>query len=283
MVVYADVLIVLNLFVNFFILKLTALLCRDGCRTLRLILGALVGAVFSLYIFLPTSGFLVETVFRLAMSGVIVLTCFGFDSIKSFLRRIAVFFAASFLYAGGMMGIWALFGSDRLAINNGIVYVDISPIVLIVATLVCYGLLRLGRWIAHKQAYAGKRCRLILTKGEKSVRLTALVDTGHSLTDAMTDQPVLILEQRVARTLLERIPTPEAVLADGTALPGFRLIPYSSVGGHGLLPAFPVDRVEWERPDGTRRPLPRLLVAVSEEPLGEDYRAIISPTVLGES
>lgn len=46
MVVYVDVLIFLNLFVNFFILQLTARICRDGCKTGRVILGALVGALF---------------------------------------------------------------------------------------------------------------------------------------------------------------------------------------------------------------------------------------------
>ncbi len=280
MVVYADVLIVLNLFINFFILKLTAALCRDRCRTLRLLLGALVGALFSLYIFLPTSGILVETAFRLAMSGVIILTCFGFDSFKSFVRRTAVFFAASFLYAGAMMGVWALCGTDRLAINNGIVYVDISPLVLILATVASYAGISLIRWMAKKHAYEGKRCRLAITVGEKTVVITALVDTGHSLTDALTDKQVLIVEQRVAKQLLHTVPTPELVLAGGKMPNGFRMIPYSAIGGHGLLPAFEADRVELERADGKRQILSQLLIAISAEPLGEDYRAIISPTTV---
>ncbi|MBQ3562612.1 MAG: sigma-E processing peptidase SpoIIGA, partial [Clostridia bacterium] len=47
LVVYADVLIVLNLFVNFFILKFTCLLCKEQCRFGRVILASLVGAGFS--------------------------------------------------------------------------------------------------------------------------------------------------------------------------------------------------------------------------------------------
>lgn len=280
MVVYADVLIVLNLFINFFILKLTAALCRDRCRTLRVLLGALVGALFSLYIFLPTSGFLVETIFRLSMSGVIILTCFGFDSFKSFLRRTAVFFGASFLYAGAMMGVWALCGTERLAINNGIVYVDISPIVLILATLASYFGITLIRWLAKKHAYEGKRCRLAITVGKKTVVITALVDTGHSLTDTLTGKQVLIVEEKVANRLLTAIPTPELVMAGGKTPNGFRMIPYSAIGGHGLLPAFEADKVELELSGGKRRELLELLIAISKEPLGEDYRAIISPNIL---
>lgn len=278
MVVYADVLIVLNLFVNFFILKLTALICKDGCSTARLILGGLIGALFSLYIFLPTSSALIETIFRLAMTGVIILTCFGFDSLKSYIRRIAVFFAASFIYAGCMMGIWSVFRPEKLAINNGIVYVDISPIVLIIATVTSYIILSIIRFFSTKHAYSGKRCKLIITMGDRIVRLTALVDTGHSLTDTLTDRPVLIVEEKVVYELLSFIPTPEVVASANAPIKGFRMIPYSSIGGHGLLPAFEPDKIELYE-NGSIKKLNKMLIAASHEPLGEDYKAIISPTV----
>lgn len=279
MVVYADVLIVLNLFVNFFILKLTALICKDGCSTARLILGALVGALFSLYIFLPASNSLVETIFRLAMSGVIILTCFGFDSLKSYIRRIAVFFAASFIYAGCMMGIWSVFKPEKLAINNGIVYVDISPIVLIIATVISYTILSVIRFFSAKHAYNGKRCKLIISMGDRIVKLNALVDTGHSLNDTMTDRPVLIVEEKIVYELLSFIPTAEVVATSKAPVQGFRMIPYSSIGGHGLLPAFEPDKIELEE-DGNIKKLKKMLIAASREPLGEDYKAIISPSAL---
>ena len=108
MTVYADVLIFLNMFVNFFILQLTAKICKDGYKIFRMISAALVGALFSLYIFLPKSPFLVEAFFKLVISAVIILICFGFDSIKSLLRRIGIFFATSFLYGGIMLAIWSV-------------------------------------------------------------------------------------------------------------------------------------------------------------------------------
>ena len=81
MVVYADVLVTLNLFVNFFILQFTCRLCKESPRFGRIILSALIGSGFSLYIFLPPTGMLVETVFRLVVSTLIVLLAFGFSSI----------------------------------------------------------------------------------------------------------------------------------------------------------------------------------------------------------
>lgn len=270
----------LNLFVNFFILRLTCRLCKENRGFLRVISASFVGAVFSLYIFLPAAGMVVETVFRFAVSALIILLAFGFDSLKSMLRRIAVFFAASFLYAGAMMGIWTVFRPDNLAINNGVVYLDISPPVLIIATLVSYVALSLMRFFSLKQAYDGKRCKLKITCNDKSVILTALVDTGHSLTDVLTDRDVIIIERKAAMQIADKLP--DITEINGDNLPhGFRLIPYSVVGGHGLLPAFIPDRVELMEGERSRE-ICSTMLGISEEPLGEDYKGIISPTTLAK-
>lgn len=278
MVVYADVLVTLNLFVNFFILQFTCRLCKESPRFGRIILAAMIGSGFSLYIFLPPTGMLVETVFRLVVSTLIVLLAFGFSSIKSLLRRVAVFFAVSFLYAGAMMGIWAIWKPNRLAINNGVVYVDISPIFLIIATLISYTVLSAIRFFSAKQAYAGKRCRLKITYGKKSVELTALVDTGHSLTDALSQRDVIIIERPLALKLCEKIP--DTITVPNCEAPnGFRLIPYSVVGGKGLLPAFLPDKTELIE-EGKSTEINNVLLGISEASLGEDYKGIISPVTL---
>ena len=273
--VYADVLVVLNLFVNFFILKFTCLLCKEQCRFGRVILASLVGAGFSLYIFLPPTNIFTETAFRLIVSALIVILAFGFTGFKSFARRIGVFFATSFLYAGAMMGIWAVFKPQQLTINNGVVYLDISPPVLIVATLISYLALSLIRFFSARQAFSGRRCELKITYQNKTIKITALVDT-----DVLTDKDVIIIEKRVALHLTEKIPS--AMTMGSTDAPnGFRLIPYSVIGGHGLLPAFTPDRVELISNDKNRT-IPNVLVAISNEPLNDDYKGIISPTTLAE-
>lgn len=280
MIVYADVLIVLNLFVNFFILKLTCRLCKENRTFFRIISAAFVGAIFSLYIFLPPTGLITETIFRMVISALIVLLAFGFDSIRSMIRRIAVFFATSFLYAGVMMGVWSVFKPDNLAINNGVVYLDISPPVLIVATLVSYLILSLIRFFSLKQAYSGERCKLKISCKDKNVTLTALVDTGHSLTDVLTDRDVIIVERDIAILLADKLPDINE-FSDEELPQGFRLIPYSVVGGHGLLTAFIPDKVELLE-KGSQREIYGTMLGVSDEPLGEDYKGIVSPVTLAK-
>lgn len=280
MTVYADVLIILNLFVNFFILQLTSKLCKDGYRLTRMILSAFIGSLFSLYIFLPATGFVSETLLKFTLSAVMVLVCFGFDSIKSLLRRVAVLFAVTFLYGGLMLLIWSVLKPANMAINNGIVYLDISPTVLITATVLSYIIISLIRRVSTKQAVMGQRFEIKLTLGEKTVTTTALADTGNSLKDTVTGKPVIIIESSLARQLTDFLPTPEVVMAGEVPHnSGFRMIPYSFVGGHSLLPAFKISNIKINANEHLIN-LENILAAVSSEPLGEDYKAIIDPSIL---
>lgn len=72
-----------------------------------------------------------------------------------------------------------------------------------------------------------------ITHGEKSVRLTALVDTGNTLTDPVSGSGVLVVEPNVAWQLLGLQPgelqDPLKTLTRYSGS-GLRLIPYSSIG-----------------------------------------------------
>ncbi len=278
MVVYLDVLIFTNIFINYFILKITSALMSDDIKTYRIILGSIAGALFSLYIFLPPSGIVAESSFKLICSAVTVLIAFGFTSPKSFLRRILVFFASSFLFAGFMLGIWAILKPQNLAINNGIVYINISPAVLIVATLFAYLIISLIRLLGRKQAYNGKRCKVNIFLKDKKADATVLVDTGHSLTDSLTGRSVIIVEESIAKRLFGILPTPE-LAALGEEFKGFRLIPYKSVGGVGLLTAFVADKIAIAL-ENSQKEITSPLIAISKERLGEDYKGILSPDIL---
>lgn len=280
MTVYADVLIFLNTFVNFFILSLTSKICKDGYRLYRIILASLVGAAFSLYIFLPQMNIFAENLLKLIVSAVTVLICFGFDSLRGLLRRVAVFFIASFLYGGLMLFIWSVLKPDNLSIQNGIVYLDISPIILLLSTLICYLVISLIRFFARRQGGGAKRVTLIIETDFGATSIIALTDTGNSLTDNITGCPVIIIESLAAKELLAVLPTHDSILAGNIPKnSGFRLLPYKTVGGNGLIPAFRPKSV-YLKLENEKRQISNVLIAISEQKLGDDYKAIINPDVL---
>lgn len=283
MVVYIDILICLNIFVNYFILLITTRLNGGNIRIFRQILAAVVGALFSLYIFIPKQGPVVELLVKLVFSAVIIVCGYGFGGWKKFFRLLATFYGVSFLYAGLMLAMWFTFRPNGMAINNGVVYFNISPLMLIGATVISYLIILLIGKFRKRPAVCGTRCQLEIAFGAKTVSVTALVDTGHSLTDLFSDAPVVITEYKTAAALLPMTVQP-AFAAVGAAPPKelgdrYRVIPYSVIGGNGLLPAFRCDTVtitEGER----RKTVKNAVIAVSSQPLGGDYGAIVSPEIL---
>ena len=133
-----------------------------------------------------------------------------------------------------------------------------------------YGALSLvlGRQFAKTQAEGGL-CPLTLTKGEKTLRLLALIDTGNTLRDPLTGEGVVVLDCGRAGALvpeLAGVPAqafqrPVELLARFAGEePDLRLLPYQAVGVPcGLLLAVRVDEAASGRAVPTSvpvRPLP---------------------------
>lgn len=281
LVIYIDVLIVLNIFVDFLLLKACDAVLRSQTKFWRLIAGSVVGGVASLYILAPEMPVLLELVIRLAISCAVVLVAAGFRRASLFLKRLAVFYGVNFLYAGAMFGIWLAFRPRGMVIQNGVVYFGISPLLLIVSTLSAYGILRLiSRFL---RAHRGERlCQIRLTCGEHTVSRIALIDTGHGLTDLLTDSAVVIIDRETAEALMGEVTAKELVTANGAPeglAARYRLIPYQTVGGRGILPAVRCDLLEvTARGITTRHAKP--VAAVSEEEFGGNYHAIIDADLI---
>ena len=278
MVVYIDVLVCLNLFVDYFLLLSVSRFCSARTPNWRMLVAALSGALTSLVIFLPNLPVFLDLLLQLTMAAGIVLAAFGFGGLKRFLRLCGVFFGMTFAYGGIMMGLWLLLRPQGMVINNGIVYFDISPPLLIVATLISYGIISLIRRFHHSAPAGEQLFRITVSLDKRQVECGALLDTGNTLRDLFTDTPVVVMDFDACQSLL---PAPIRPVFAGMCDPppsipveGFRLIPYSAVGGKGLLPAFSPDYVEISSGRKKQR-YDKVYVAVSKEELSDHYEALI--------
>lgn len=91
MYIYADILLITNIYVDFLLIKSAALLTHSPLRTGRGIFAAFIGSIFSLAIFLPKAFSYILIPLKLISSALIVLAAFGFESGGRFFRRFAVF------------------------------------------------------------------------------------------------------------------------------------------------------------------------------------------------
>ena len=185
---------------------------------------------------------------------------------------IVVYLAGYFIFAARMQRSETVIAGEK-----GIVLLSAAG---------CYAALSLVLRGAGRHAGPGGELRQVrLTLGERQTELTALVDTGNTLTDPATGRPVLVAE---ADCLAPLLPAgvrlgPEALEDPAGALEGlegpwrrrFRLLPYRAVGvERGLLLALRLDKVQVGGEDRGA-----MLAALSPTPVsdGGNYRALIGP------
>ena len=139
--------------------------------------------------------------------------------------------------------------------------------------------LLLDRFARHR---GRELVRLGLTLGERTLTCAALRDTGNTLFDPATGEPVLAARWQVAARLLPDLSLTKAQFEDPAALLvrissarpelRLRLIPFRAVGvDGGLLLALTLDRIT---EDG--KPVPTRLIAFSPNELsdGGSYEAL---------
>lgn len=274
--IYLDVLIGVNIYVNYLLLTLTARFAARPTVHSRMALGALAGALSSCTILLNIPSTVLSILIKVITAVIMTAISFEIKSRRMFLKLILILNAVTFGFAGGMLGIKNIMSTGKITVSNFSVYIDISPIYLILTTLVCYVLLSVFSRLTARKAEQLSTCRLTISNNGKSVTLDALLDTGNTLTEPFSGLPVVVVGEKSIHHLL-----PDELVKSGVSSPelagGIRVIPYSSVGGDGLLKGFMPDSVTVES-GGKKCSTAGVYVAVSNR--RSDIPALINPDIL---
>lgn len=273
MTIYADILVLINTYVNYFVLLATCTFLRTPRRFLRLFLGAAVGGVCSLVILLPQKNELISMLCQLSIAVLIIFITFGFDYLHIFLKRLASFFLVSFLFSGSVYFIYQIFKPNRLIINNSVIYFDISTIELILGSAAIYAVIIVVRTLNGGFAKNDrKKVKMTIEHNGKRVEFSCLIDTGNMLRDAFTDMPVAVVDSSVSRCLMIDL---NNLSEDTIKQNKLRYIPYNTVGNEGLMPVFKPDCVLL---DGRR--VDNLLIGVSSHKFESEYKAVANYDIL---
>ena len=282
-IIYIDVLLALNLFIDFLLLSVTARLLHRPFRRWRMVLGAAFGAGCSCLIFLPEMAAWVSVVIKLAAAACIIKLTFSWAGIGQFLKESLVFFVASTVFAGLAFAVWFFAAPEGFYVVNGVVYFDVPPLMLVLLTVCSYGLLWLYDRFTNKKTALGCEYRLLVAFGTESASLKALYDTGNHLTETFSGSPVAVVSRSAVEDIL-----PQAVLdtmrlaenrwqgeTDAARGSAMRLVPYRSVGGDGLLPAFKPDKMTLVSAAGICRDVTGAYIALCENLGSGGYEALI--------
>lgn len=273
MYIYVDVLIILNWYINYFILLGTAKITHIGFNRKRLILSAFIGALFSLMILLPTMNYLLSVVIKFIISNILILVAFNWKSLMSNLKMSFYFSVISFLFAGGMMALETVVNCRNISLNNGIVYADFSIKFLIISTTICYGILCAIRYIMDKNSNFSGDWYLTITYEGKTLRVNGLADTGNGLIDTFSGKPVIVCSKTTLSSIID-IPNVDSIY--NYNLKGFRLIPFSTIDKGGMIVSFKPDNVTIDNLVNGFSKSVDVLIGIS----GECEKAIFNPKIL---
>ena len=269
MVVYLDVLIATNMVLDYLILNITSLLVRRSYSLKRIVIASLLGGFSSVYIFLK-SFWLVDILFNVAVALIMISIVTGFKNLKSILNAFAIFM----LISCSLSGFVELLGrsySEVFFNENLVNYINISPLLLIVATSVMYIVIMLVRKFIDKKSFP-KTVKLEIKIGEHSECFLGLVDTGHSVTDPFGSAQVFIIDSNKFSVFKEKIGRQECNKRK-------RLIPVKTIGGSVILDAFRCDKAKVSQNNEIYY-FENSIIAASNENIGNGYSAIVSAVCL---
>ena len=268
MVIYADILIVVNLIVDYFLIRITAVILRRKPPLWRTVAAAAVAAAGTLVIFLPQLPVAAEIAEKAVMSAAVCLIAFGYINFRQTVFAAAVFFGVTFCYAGGMLALWYIFKPGGMAINNSVVYFDVSPVFLVGFSALGFLIFSVISSVFSRRHKTADTCLVTLEFCGKKADFSAVSDSGNSLCDPFFGSPVIIADAKKCAAALGEL-SPEAYPER------YRAIPCKTVSGRVLLDGFRCDGGSITTA-GKTLTLNRPIVALSKTPLC-DTEAIVNP------
>ena len=240
-VIYLDVLLFTNGWISVVLLAACGVLCSQPCQPLRLILAGCAAAASSLTILLPPLPALVQIFLQAVFAAGIVRIAFCWKGLRPFFHQCLCYALMNFVLAGGVAA-GCMAGSSWMETNNLACYFQISPGVLVGASLGLYMILCLVR---VKLGGFSPRAQLLLTGSDWQLTVAGFCDTGLTVIDPVTGQDVVLVYYHAVESRLPHVLA--LVLQDwlsGTPPPQtlypVHLLPCDTIGGQVLLPALSV-------------------------------------------
>lgn len=280
LVIYADVLVVVNLYVDFFLLWCVKKALGLRARARRLVLGALAGALAALLALPPGQpgwlSFLLGAATALGAAG----AAFAPLAPRMFAKAALCLWLFSFLLAGFCLFAIRFFAPRSLAVVGSAVYFDLSLPLLFCLTCGAYGAFWVFRRVLPRDAGAARSCAIAVEHQGRRAELFAKADTGSGLREPFSGLPVVVCQaDRLAEV------APDGLLAWGQGeaapeeVPGLRLVPFTSLGGAGVLPAFRPERVTAGK---TGKPLDCYVALYPGQLSAGEYDALFNPDLFPE-
>jgi stage II sporulation protein GA (sporulation sigma-E factor processing peptidase) len=211
MIVYVDIIFLINFLLNALLLLATAKIYKIRPVLWRVFLSAGIGAGYAIFMFMPTMSFLFTLIVKCLFSAFMIMTAFGYKSFRSWVGIWMTFYAINFISAGSIMAIHYALQSTH-EIWNGIIFMQMGAMdytnklslwfvsMASTAGILLYFIFHAGA--KRRQLQSSWLATVEVKMAGQQVQCVGLIDTGNQLYEPLTNVPVMVMELRVCESIL---------------------------------------------------------------------------------
>lgn len=225
MVIYVDVLFVVNFFITYLLLISTSFFAKSEIKQYRAVFASVLGGLYSLVIIFDKLNFLLSAIGKIFASLLIVFVAFGFIRVWTYFKNFIIFYFSNVLFLGVISAICMFFSPKGMTVKNSNVYFDISATQLLVSAFCAYLVTYIIIKITNRTLAKGEIYSLSIFVDNNEYKFYAFADSGNKLREPFSDYPVIIVDKSKMPEKCER------------------LIPCQTVSGQVMLKAFKPDKI----------------------------------------
>lgn len=275
--VYIDILIVVNIIINYILIRLACIVSGSVADFKRKIISSVTGAFFSMAIFFELSD-----LSSVLLKIISVLLCgsisFGYGNRRFFLKNLFSLIAVNVIFSGFVMLLADK--STFVYFNNYMYYFNINPVMLVLCIFALYIIISAGELLfstPKEQVYD-----FVIEMNGQEYNLTGFYDTGFGIKDIINDRAVIMcsfdtIKDMASPHMLKEIYSffTKGEYQSCDIFPLF----YGDISGKGMLPAIKAEKVYIEK-NGKRTEIKNTAIAVCRQNLSDEYQIIFGKQIM---
>lgn len=249
MTIYIDVVLIENLIMNYIILLATGLILKIKIKHIRLIIGSLLGAIYTIIGYMGILEIYSSFILKIILSIMIVYIAYYPQTLKKMWKELLFFYLTSFVFGGVAFSLIYIVKPQEIIMKNGL-FLGTYPLkTVILGAIVAFVIIITAfKIIKSKISKKDLICEITVEIENRKITTKALIDTGNMLKEPITNTPVVVIEHTLLYDVLPKEilnHLEEIIGGDFKEIPEeiknkyvskLKLIPYSSLGKqNGML------------------------------------------------
>lgn len=221
-------------------------------------LGAIIGAALTcLVIASPFNGIVKLILCHAVVNIVMIRVGLKRKQVGEIVKATAILYLVSILF-GGILELFAPY------LHTEIIY-------FVIAILCALFIRNIWKIFLNEKRTQNTRCTVVLQEGKTQKKVTALIDTGNTLTDPVSGDPVTVIGKVLAKQMWEEKKQEK----------GIRYIPFCTIENKGMMPVFRIEKMHVKGKEEILIQHPLLGVCERQMSETEEYQMILNPDILG--